>query len=136
MPVRAERYGTASSHVKGAGPASWKVCPIAASLLKAARQPPTIGAGEVGWHQDFPFFPHTNFDLLACMFLLDDATPDNGCMRVIPGSHHLGPVPHEEDGRFRGHVTERRYVDDSQAVDLAIWAGSMTIHHWRTLHAS
>ena len=35
-----------------------------------------MGAGEVGWHQDFPFFPHTNYDLLACMFLLDDATPE------------------------------------------------------------
>src|SRR5947209_18609717 len=132
MPVRAERYGTASSHVKGAGPASWKVCPIAASLLKAARQPPTIGAGEVGWHQDFPFFPHTNFDLLACMFLLDDATPDNGCMRVVPGSHRLAPLAHEAHGRFSGLFTERRSVDERQAVDLAVAAGSMTSAHWLT----
>jgi ectoine hydroxylase-related dioxygenase (phytanoyl-CoA dioxygenase family) len=99
-------------------------------------KPPTAGTGEVEWHQDFPFFPHTNFDLLACMFLLDDATPDNGCMRVIPGSHHLGPVPHDDDGGFRGHVTQRHYVDEQSAVDLAVPAGSMTIHHCLALHAS
>ena len=33
-------------------------------------KPPAKGKGEVHWHQDFPFFPHTNYDLLACMFLL------------------------------------------------------------------
>ena len=58
-------------------------------------KPPAKGKGEVGWHQDFPFFPHTNYDLLACMFLLDDAvcawTTTNGCMRMIPGSHLRGP---------------------------------------------
>ena len=68
-------------------------------------KPPTIGAGEVGWHQDFPFFPHTNYDLLACMFLLDDATPENGCMRMIPGSHRRGPVDHyDAQGKFTGRA--------------------------------
>src|ERR1700730_17923717 len=28
-------------------------------------------------HQDYPFFPHTNFDLLAVMIMLDDSTADN-----------------------------------------------------------
>jgi ectoine hydroxylase-related dioxygenase (phytanoyl-CoA dioxygenase family) len=99
-------------------------------------KPPTVGKGEVEWHQDFPFFPHTNYDLLACMFLLDDATPDNGCMRVIPGSHRLGPISHERDGRFVGRVADPSTIDDSGAVDLAVPAGSMTIHHCLTLHAS
>ena len=29
-------------------------------------KPPTKGTGEVDWHQDFPFLPHTNYDVLAC----------------------------------------------------------------------
>src|SRR5438093_831034 len=134
MPVRAERYGTASAHGKGAGPASWKVCPIAAPLPNAARQPPTIGGGEVGWHQDFPFFPHTNYDLLACMFLLDDATPENGCLRMIPGSHQRGPVDHyDAHGKFTGRATNPQdWEPDERAgnvADLVVPAGSMTVHH-------
>ena len=104
-------------------------------------KPPTVGAGEVGWHQDFPFFPHTHMDLLACMFLLDDATPDNGCMRVIPGSHKRGPVDHyAEDGKFAGRCTNpadyERDVRESHVVDFVVPAGSMTVHHCCTLHAS
>jgi ectoine hydroxylase-related dioxygenase (phytanoyl-CoA dioxygenase family) len=104
-------------------------------------KPPAKGKGEVGWHQDFPFFPHTNYDLLACMFLLDDAVPENGCMRMIPGSHLRGPVDHYgEDGRFTGRCTEpREYEDDvarGNVVDLVVPAGSMTIHHCCMLHAS
>src|SRR5207244_3200224 len=100
-------------------------------------KPAAVGKGEVEWHQDFPFFPHTNVDLLACMFLLDDASPENGCMRVISGTHRLGPLPHhDEDGQFVGHVTDPAQIDETKAVDLAAKAGSMTIHHCLTLHAS
>jgi ectoine hydroxylase-related dioxygenase (phytanoyl-CoA dioxygenase family) len=104
-------------------------------------KPPAVGAGEVGWHQDFPFFPHSNYDLLACMFLLDDATPDNGCMRVIPGSHKRGPVDHyAADGTFAGRCTDPGdYEPDVRAgnvVDFVVPAGSMTVHHCNTLHAS
>ena len=105
-------------------------------------KPPAKGKGEVGWHQDFPFFPHTNYDLLACMFLLDDAVPENGCMRMIPGSHLRGPVDHYDDdsGKFTGRCTEPREYEDDVArgniVDLIVPAGSMTIHHCCMLHAS
>ncbi|HEX2032995.1 MAG TPA: phytanoyl-CoA dioxygenase family protein [Chloroflexota bacterium] len=104
-------------------------------------KPPAMGAGEVHWHQDFPFFPHTTYDLLAVMFLLDDATPQNGCMRVIPGSHKLGPVDHyDAGGTFVGHCTDSRAYEaalrEGRVVDFAVPAGSMTIHHCTTLHAS
>jgi ectoine hydroxylase-related dioxygenase (phytanoyl-CoA dioxygenase family) len=104
-------------------------------------KPPAIGAGAVEWHQDFPFFPHSNYDLLACMFLLDDATPENGCMRIIPGSHQRGPVDHyEPGGRFTGRCTNpadyERDVREGNVVDLVVPAGSMTVHHCCTIHAS
>lgn len=104
-------------------------------------KPPTMGAGEVGWHQDFPFFPHSNYDLLACMFLLDDARVENGCMRVIPGSHKRGPVDHyDANGKFTGRCTNPAdYEPDERngnVVDFVVPAGSMTVHHCNTLHAS
>lgn len=104
-------------------------------------KPTTVGAGEVRWHQDFPFFPHTSYDLVAVMFLLDDATSENGCMRVIPGSHKQGVVNHHEaDGTFVGHCTDPEDYEPAvraeRVVDFALPAGSMTIHHCATLHAS
>lgn len=100
-------------------------------------KPPAIGKGKVEWHQDFPHLPHTNYDLLACMFLLDDATPENGCMRVIPGSHRLGPLSHHTaDGRFVSQITDMTAIDETRAVDLVTKAGSMTIHHCLTVHSS
>lgn len=105
-------------------------------------KPPAAGTGEVGWHQDFPFFPHTNYDLLACMFLLDDARVENGCIRVIPGSHRRGPVSHHDpaSGAFMGRCTNPAdYEADERSasvVDLVVPAGSMTVHHCCTLHAS
>ena len=63
--------------------------------------------GEVDWHQDFPYLPHTNFDLLNTMIMLDDSTPENGCLNVIPGSHRWGPLGHG--------VSRRRGVDELRA---------------------
>lgn len=104
-------------------------------------KPPTKGTGEVDWHQDFPFLPHTNYDLLACMILLDDSVPENGCMRVIPGSHLRGPVDHfDESGAFARRCTDAAdYADDlarGNVVDLVAPAGSITIHHCCIVHAS
>jgi len=109
--------------------------------VKLNWKPPAMGAGEVGWHQDFPFFPHTNYDLLACMFLLDDARVENGCMRMIPGSHTRGPVDHyDAGGTFSGRCTDAaEYETDERTgnvADLIVPAGSMTVHHCCTLHAS
>ena len=56
------------------------------------------GGAEIGWHQDFAFFPHTNFDMLACGIALDDSTPENGCLTVVPGSH-LKILSHRDESR-------------------------------------
>jgi len=41
----------------------------------------------VGWHQDHPFDPHTNDDIVVALVLLDDMSEENGCLYVVPGSH-------------------------------------------------
>jgi ectoine hydroxylase len=45
------------------------------------------GTDEVKWHQDFPFYPHTNANVLAIGTYLDDVTIDDGQLAVIQGSH-------------------------------------------------
>ena len=60
---------------------------------------------KIGWHQDYAFFPHTNYDLPACAIYLDDTTPENGCMNVIPGSHRGGPRQSYEGWRLQRCVS-------------------------------
>jgi len=56
---------------------------------------PPGGGREKPWHQDNAFFrmePGT--PIVGVWIALDEATADNGCMRVIPGSHREGPRRH------------------------------------------
>jgi len=92
----------------------------------------------VEWHQDAAFYPHTNDDVLAVGLLLDDATPENGCLAVLPGSH-LGPVyDHYEGEQFTGAMNREdlRLIDLSRARLLPLPAGSIHIHHYRAIHGS
>lgn len=57
-------------------------------------KPPRIGR-EKPWHQDLAYFsvpPET--PVVGVWIALDEATLDNGCMRVLAGGHHVGPVHH------------------------------------------
>ncbi|MEW6749777.1 MAG: phytanoyl-CoA dioxygenase family protein [Candidatus Latescibacterota bacterium] len=89
----------------------------------------------VEWHQDWAFYPHTNDDLLAVGICIDEMTPENGCLLVIPGSHRGRIYDHHQDGRFVGAVTEPDF-DDAAAENLELGAGGISIHHVRVLHGS
>jgi ectoine hydroxylase-related dioxygenase (phytanoyl-CoA dioxygenase family) len=96
-----------------------------------------FGGAPVEWHQDWAFYPHTNDDLLAMGVMLDDCTPENGPMLVLPGSHR-GPVyDHHADGAFCGAFdVAAADVDLSKAVACAGRAGSASFHHVRAVHGS
>lgn len=91
----------------------------------------------IEWHQDWAFYPHTNGDMLAVGVYLDDCGEENGPLLAIPGSHK-GPILEHNDGRrFLGATDIREAgLDNATAVSLPGRAGSITIHHVRTLHAS
>jgi phytanoyl-CoA hydroxylase len=92
----------------------------------------------VEWHQDWAFYPHTNDDLAAVGIMLDDVDETNGPLMVIPGSHK-GPIldHHDDEGYFCGAIDPARgECDFGEAVKLTGPAGSITIHHARTIHGS
>jgi ectoine hydroxylase-related dioxygenase (phytanoyl-CoA dioxygenase family) len=96
------------------------------------------GGAAVEWHQDWAFYPHTNDNILACGLMLEDVDLPNGPLQVIPGSHK-GPVLNHNnaDGIFCGAIdpSDPDFHHD-KAVTLTGKAGSMTVHHARTLHGS
>ncbi len=63
----------------------------------ALLKPPLIGR-EKPWHQDNAYFSFAPLDgVIGTWTALDEATIENGCMHVIPGSHLRGPQPHHHD---------------------------------------
>lgn len=97
---------------------------------------PGYGAA-VEWHQDWAFYPHTNDDLAAVGVMMDDCRLENGPLLCIPGSHK-GPIyDHHANGYFCGAIDPvTSGVDFSKAVPCTGRAGSISIHHARTIHGS
>jgi phytanoyl-CoA hydroxylase len=59
----------------------------------ALLKPP--GGREKPWHQDQAYFNlKLGEPVVGVWIALDEATPENGCMHVIPGTHRDGPVVH------------------------------------------
>ena len=95
------------------------------------------GGAAVEWHQDWAFYPHTNDDLLAFGLMLEDVDEANGPLMVIPGTHKGPVLSHHVNGVFAGAVDpEDPLFERDKAVTLTGKAGSMTVHHVRTLHGS
>ncbi|MEM7426391.1 MAG: phytanoyl-CoA dioxygenase family protein [Pseudomonadota bacterium] len=92
---------------------------------------------EVKYHQDFMFEPHTNHDVIAVLFFVDEVTMENGPLEVVPGSHD-GPLHtlwHE--GEFTGAVApEIESEVRESAVSCTGPAGSACLMHTRLLHGS
>lgn len=106
---------------------------------KLAAQAKIRGKGGFSWHQDFAFFPHTNTSLLAIMVMIDDATPENGCMSMVRGSHRLGLLNHlNQDGYFTAMCREPEHWEahPENVVPVTPRAGGISIHHCLTLHGS
>src|SRR5262245_11080913 len=92
---------------------------------------------EVGYHQDFPYTPHTNDDIVTALLMLDDMTEENGCLTIVPGSHRGPLYSLFENGRFVGYI-ERETSDRLRATQVAITgkAGSVCLMHTRLVHGS
>ncbi len=98
---------------------------------------PARGGEPVEWHQDWAFYPHTNDDIVEVGVMIEDCTLENGPMLMIPGSHR-GPVyDHHHQGYFAGAMDPvAAGLDIAKAVPVTGKAGSISLHHVRTVHGS
>ena len=73
---------------------------------------------EKPWHQDQAYFAiRLGEPVVGVWIALDQATPENGCMHFIPGSHRDGPVIHFARRDWQICDTQVR-TDDVVAVPL------------------
>lgn len=99
----------------------------------ALLKPAGVGSAK-GMHQDAPYWPIEPMTQWSCWMPFDPATPENGCMTAIPGSHTRGPLPHV-------HVTDDYVVPDEQYDGTAVAAlpmapGSGLFFHSLVLHGT
>lgn len=95
-------------------------------------KPPEVGA-PFPMHQDYPYFPHAKHSMTAAVFHFDDAPVEKGCLRVVPGSHLVGPLPHDAAGGY--HLPLSDYAVES-AMPVPAYAGDVLFFNYLTIHGS
>jgi ectoine hydroxylase-related dioxygenase (phytanoyl-CoA dioxygenase family) len=94
-------------------------------------------ATKVKWHQDFPFTPHSNDDLVTALLLLDDMTEENGALEVLAGSHRGDLHTLWHDGVFTGSIAETLADEMQSRAALCLGAaGTVCLMHTRLAHGS
>jgi phytanoyl-CoA hydroxylase len=99
-------------------------------------------AGKPGqaWHQDEDFIPTRDRSLAGAWMALDDATVENGCLWVIPGSHKHGilwPQRDHDDRNFDCTVESFNFpYKDSDAIPVEVKAGTIVFFNGYLLHRS
>ena len=91
----------------------------------------------VKYHQDFPFEPHSNDDIMTVLYFLDDVTFENGPLEVVPKSHKGEIYSLWQDGVFTGAVDKA--IEDKYrnlSVKCTGKAGDACLMHSRLLHGS
>jgi len=93
---------------------------------------PAFHGSKVSWHQDSAYWTNVHPPtLVSCWTALDDATEENGCVRMLPGSYKDGLWVHK-----RRDFLHAQGVDESEAVPVVVKAGGCSFHHSLTVHGS
>jgi phytanoyl-CoA hydroxylase len=88
-------------------------------------------AEPVLWHQDNGYTYTEPQAYLTCWIAITDATPENGCVSVMPGVHREGTLAHRNTP-----VGEECWGDWDAAVEVPIRAGSIVVFTSLTPHAT
>jgi len=94
----------------------------------------------VSWHQDGAYWELSEPGVTSAWIALSPSTPENGCLRVVPGSHTRRTLPFNEspapDNLLASGAEIAVEVDESQARDVVLAAGEMSLHHVDIVHGS
>jgi chlorinating enzyme len=104
-------------------------------FTKEARDP-----SFVSWHQDSTYWGLSEPDIVTAWVAFSDSVPENGCMRVIPGTHLMDQLPHRDTFAENNLLTRGQEVqvdvDPALAVDVILQPGEFSLHHVRLVHGS
>lgn len=94
----------------------------------------------VSWHQDSTYWGLSTPDVATAWVALTPSNLENGAMAVIPRSHTMDQIPHQDTFDRDNMLTRGQEimveVDESEAVPLILRPGEMSLHHVRLVHGS
>jgi Phytanoyl-CoA dioxygenase (PhyH) len=101
---------------------------------------PAFTGRKVPWHQDGKYWPIRPLATVSVWIAIDDATPENGCMRYIPGSHRTQRVyAHETSADANLVLPEQlraQEFDEADGEDDTLSAGQFSLHDVFLIHGS
>jgi hypothetical protein len=105
------------------------------SWLKEPGEP-----SHVSWHQDGTYFGLEPFEQITAWIALTDATPEMGCIKIIPGSQVIGQRPHRDTATPGNLLSRGQTIDhplDYTKYELMpLTAGQVSLHHTHVVHSS
>jgi phytanoyl-CoA hydroxylase len=99
---------------------------------------PAYSGQPVLWHQDGAFWPLEPMEVVTLWLAVDRSTTENGCLRVVPGSHK-SDVAAMRDATDVDNVLGKEIaveVDEASAVDIELEPGDVEVHHPSIVHGS
>ncbi len=104
-------------------------------------KPPRVGKA-TPWHEDSAYWKgqiSTMEGICTVWLAIDEATPENGCMKVIPGSHANGFSDYESVDPTKnifGAQIKPEQVDESRAVYFTLQPNECSLHEARMIHGA
>ena len=101
---------------------------------------PAFGGQATPWHQDGEYWPLRPLATCTVWMAIDKATLDNGCLRLIPGSHKQQMLREHQinsspDLTLNQELIATEFSKD-EAVDLTLEAGQISLHDIYLVHGS
>lgn len=94
----------------------------------------------VSWHQDTKYWGLSSDQVVTAWIALSPAGIEEGCMRVMPGSHRGETLAHEDSYHADNMLTRGQQIHledrEIEAVHMPLGIGEMSIHNYRLAHAS
>ena len=94
----------------------------------------------VSWHQDARYWGLSSANVITAWLALSTAGVENGCMRVMPGTHQGNIMDHEDRYDANNLLTRGQEIsaplNEANARHMPLRAGEMSIHNYRLAHAS
>ncbi|HEY4041142.1 MAG TPA: phytanoyl-CoA dioxygenase family protein [Rhodopila sp.] len=94
----------------------------------------------VPWHQDGTYFGLAPFEHVTAWVALSPSNTRTGCVRILPGSHKAGQLPHADNrdptlmlSRGQTVITD---VDGSRPTPIVLAPGEFSLHHTMAIHCS
>jgi ectoine hydroxylase-related dioxygenase (phytanoyl-CoA dioxygenase family) len=99
---------------------------------------PPFSGQQVLWHQDGAYWPLKPMNVVTLWLAVDESAPENGCLRVIPGSHkgEMHELRERDDTENVLGSESAVEVNESTAVDLIMAPGDVEVHHPKIMHGS